>query len=65
MEGDHGDRVHSVGLSTVTVESTVLYVTKERSQPRRYDVQGCGVPSRAIREKVKCPCHRHFVPFGL
>jgi hypothetical protein len=64
MERDHDDRVHSGGLPTITVPSTVLDITMERSQSRKYKVQGCGVPSRAIREKVKGLCHRHLLLFG-
>jgi hypothetical protein len=53
MERDHDDRVHSGGLPTITVPSTVLDITMERSQSRKYIVQAWRVPSRAIREKVK------------
>jgi hypothetical protein len=65
MEKDHDDRVHSGGLPTITVLSTVLDITVERSQSRKYNVQGCGVLSRAIREKVKGLCHRQHVLFGM
>jgi hypothetical protein len=65
MEADHDDRVHSGGLPTITVPSTDLDITVKRSQSRKYIVQGCGVTSRAIREKVKGSCHRHLVLFGL
>jgi hypothetical protein len=41
MERDHDDRVHSGGLPTITVLSTVLDITVERSQFRKYKVQGC------------------------
>jgi hypothetical protein len=53
MEEDHVDRVHSGGLPTIAVPSTDLDITVERSQSRKYIIQGCGVTSRAIREKVK------------
>jgi hypothetical protein len=65
MDRDHDDRVHSGGLPTITMPSTVLDITVERSQSRRYNVQGCGVPSRAIREKVKGLCLHQLVLFGL
>jgi hypothetical protein len=52
MEEDRGDRVHSGGLPTLTVHKYIAYLTEVRSQFKRYKVQGCGVPSRAIREKV-------------
>jgi hypothetical protein len=65
MERDHDDRVRSGGLPTITVPSTVLNITVERSQSRKYNVQGCGVPSSAIREKVKGLCHRQLVLFGV
>jgi hypothetical protein len=64
MEIDHDDRVHSGGLPTITMPSTDLDITVERSQSREYIVQGCGVTSRAIREKVKGSCHRQHVLFG-
>jgi hypothetical protein len=53
MEEDHGDKVHSGGLPTTTVLSTVLAAIVERSSSKKYKVQGWHVPSRAIREKVK------------
>jgi hypothetical protein len=53
MERDHDDRVHSGGLPTITVPSTVLDITVGRSQSRKYIIQAWRVPSRAIREKVK------------
>jgi hypothetical protein len=65
MERDHDDRVHSGGLPTITVLSTVLDITVERSPSRKYNIQGCGVSSRAIREKVKGLCHRQHVMFGM
>jgi hypothetical protein len=65
MERDHDDRVHSGGLPTITVPSTVLDITVERSQSRKYVVQGWCVPSRAIRGKVKGLCHRQHVLFGV
>jgi hypothetical protein len=64
MEADHDDRVHSGGLPTITVPSTDLDITGERSQSRKYIVQGCGVTSRAIRKKVKESCHHQQVLFG-
>jgi hypothetical protein len=64
MERGYDDRVNSGGLPTITVQSTVLDITVERSQSRKYNVQGCGVPSRAIREKVKGSCHHQHVLFG-
>jgi hypothetical protein len=53
MERDHDDRVHSDDLPTITVPSTVLDITVERSQSRKYTVRAWRVTSRAIREKVK------------
>jgi hypothetical protein len=41
MEADYDDRVHSGGLPTITVPSTVLDITVVRSQSKRYKVQGC------------------------
>jgi hypothetical protein len=64
MEADYDDRVHSGGIPTITVPSTDLDIIVERSQSRKYIVQGCGVTSRAIREKVKESCHRQHVLFG-
>jgi hypothetical protein len=64
MEVGYDDRVHSGGLPTITVPSTDLDVIVERSQSRKYIVQGCGVTSRAIREKVKGSYHRQHVLFG-
>jgi hypothetical protein len=64
MKIDHDDRVHSGGLPTITVPSTNLDITVERSQSKKYNVQGCGVTSRAIREKVKGSCHCQHVLFG-
>jgi hypothetical protein len=52
MEEDRGDRVHSGGLPTLTVHKYIADLTEVRSQFKRYKAQGCGVPSRAIREKV-------------
>jgi hypothetical protein len=51
-EGDD-DRVHSGGIPTTTVLTTILSATVEKSRSRKYKVQGWLVPSRAIREKVK------------
>jgi hypothetical protein len=65
MERDHVDRVHSGGLPTLTVHKYSPYLTKVRSQSKKYKVQGCGVPSRAIREKVKGLCLRQQVLFGV
>ena len=52
MVGECGGRVHSGGLPTLTVYKYRAYLTKVRSQFKRYKVQGYEVPSRAIREKV-------------
>jgi hypothetical protein len=41
MERDHDDRVHSGGLPTITVLSTVLDIIVVRSQSKKYRVQGC------------------------
>jgi hypothetical protein len=41
MEADYNDRVHSGGLPTITVPSIDLDITVERSQSRKYKVQGC------------------------
>jgi hypothetical protein len=65
MKADYDDRVHSGGLPTITVPSTVLDITVVRSQSKKYKVQGRGVPSRAISEKVKGLCHRQHVLFGV
>jgi hypothetical protein len=65
MEGDHVDRVHSGGLSTLTMHKYSPYLTVVRSQSKKYKVQGCGVPSRAIRGKVKGLSHRQQVLFGV
>jgi hypothetical protein len=40
METDYDNRVHSGGLPTITVPSTVLDITVVRSQSKRYKVQG-------------------------
>jgi hypothetical protein len=64
MERDHDDRVHSGGLPTITLPSTVLDITVERSQSEKYIVQAWRVPPRAIGEKVKGSCHRQHVLFG-
>jgi hypothetical protein len=64
MERGHVDRVHSAGLPTITVYKYSPYLTEVRSQFKRYKVQGCGVPSRAIRGKVKGACPRQLVLFG-
>jgi hypothetical protein len=53
MGEDDDDRVHSGGLPTTTVLSTILAATVERSSSKKYKVQGWHVPSRVIREKVK------------
>jgi hypothetical protein len=65
MEGGHVDRVHSGGLPTLTVHQYIPYLTVVRSQSKKYKVQGCGVPSRAIRGKVKGLSHRQHVLFGV
>jgi hypothetical protein len=65
MEGDHVDRVHSGGLPTLTVHKYSPYLTLVRSQSRKYKVQGCGVPSRAIRGKVKGLSHHQYGQFGV
>jgi hypothetical protein len=41
MEADYDDRVHSGGLPTITVPSTVLDIIVVRSQSKKYKVQGC------------------------
>jgi hypothetical protein len=41
MEADYDDRVHSGGLPTITVPSTVLDITVVSSQSKKYKVQGC------------------------
>jgi hypothetical protein len=64
MEGDHVDGVHSGGSPTLTVHKYSPYLTVVRSQSRKYEVQGCGVPSRAIRDKVKGLSRRQHVWFG-
>jgi hypothetical protein len=38
------------------------YLREVRSQFKRYKVQGTGVPSRAIREKVEGLCHSSASP---
>jgi hypothetical protein len=65
MERDQYDRVHSGGLPTLTVHKYSPYLTKVRSQCNKYKIQGHGVPSRAIREKVKGLCLRQQVLFGV
>jgi hypothetical protein len=65
MEEDHVGRVHSGDLTTLTVHKYSPYLTVVRSQSKRYKVQGCGVPSRAIREKVEGLCLRQQVLFGV
>jgi hypothetical protein len=65
MERDHVDRMHSGGLSTLTVPKYSPYITEVRSQCRKYKVQGYEVPSRAIREKVKGRCLHQQVLFGV
>jgi hypothetical protein len=65
MEEGHGDRVHSGGLPTTTVLSTVLAAIVERSSSKKYKVQGWHVPSRAIKRKSRVAVHRHLVLFGL
>jgi hypothetical protein len=65
MERYQVDRVHSGGLPTLTVHKYNPYLTEARSQCRKYKVQGYGVPSRAIREKVKGLCLRQQVLFGV
>jgi hypothetical protein len=39
MEEDHGDRVHSGGLPTLTVHKYRPYLTVVRSQSKKYEVQ--------------------------
>jgi hypothetical protein len=65
MEEDRGDRVHSGGLPTLTMHKYIAYLTEVRTQFKRYKVQGCEVPSRTIREKVKSLCLRQRVLFGV
>jgi hypothetical protein len=65
MERDHGGRVHSGGLPTHSMHKYSPYLTEVRTQSKRYKVQGCGVPSRAIRGKVKGLCLRQQVLFGV
>jgi hypothetical protein len=65
MERDHDDRVHSGGLPTLTVHKYSPYLTEVRLQSKRYKVQGRGVPSRAIKEKVKGLSLRQQVQFGV
>jgi hypothetical protein len=65
MEEGRVDRVHSGGLPTLTVHKYRAYLTVVRSQSKKYKVQGYGVPSRAIREKVKGLCLRQQVLFGV
>jgi hypothetical protein len=65
MEAEYGGRVHSGGLPTPTVHKYSPYLIEVRSQSRKYEVQGYGVPSRAIREKVKGLSHRQQVLFGV
>jgi hypothetical protein len=57
-------KVGALHLPTITVPSIDHDIIVERSQSRKYIVQGCGVTSRAIREKVKESCHRQHVLFG-
>jgi hypothetical protein len=64
MERDQVDRVHSGGLPTLTVHKYSPYLTEVRLQCKKYKVQGCGVPSRAIRGKVKDLAYRQHVLFG-
>jgi hypothetical protein len=63
MERYQVDRVHSAGLPTLTVHKYSPYLTQVRSQCKRYKVQGCGVPSRAIRGKVKDLAYHQHVLF--
>jgi hypothetical protein len=65
MEAEYDDRVHSGGLPTHTVHKYNPYLTVVRSQSKKYKVQGCGVPSRAIRDKVKGLSYRQQVLFGV
>jgi hypothetical protein len=53
MEVEYGGRVHSGGLPTPIVHKYSSYLIEVRSQSKNYKVQGGGVPSRVIREKVK------------
>jgi hypothetical protein len=65
MEAEYDDRVHSGGLPTLSVHKYSPYLTVVRSQSKKYKVQGCGVPSRAIRGKVKGFCPRQLALFGV
>jgi hypothetical protein len=65
MGEDDDDRVHSGGLPTTTVLSTVLASTVGRSSSKKYKVQGWHVPLRAIRRKSRVAVHHHLVLFGL
>jgi hypothetical protein len=65
MEAEYDDRVHSGGLPTLTVHKYSPYLTEVRSQSKKYKVQGCGVPSRAIRGKVKGVCPRQPALLGV
>jgi hypothetical protein len=65
MEAEYDDRVHSGGLPTLTVHKYSHYLTVVRSQSKKYKVQGCGVPSRAIKGKVKGFCPHQLALFGV
>jgi hypothetical protein len=65
MVAEYGGRVHSGGLPTLTVHKYRADLTEVRSQSQKYKVQGYGLPSRAIREKVKGLCLRQQVLFGV
>jgi hypothetical protein len=65
MVAEWDGRVHSGGLPTLTVHKYRAYLTEVRPQFKRYKVQGCEVPSRAIREEVKGRCLRQQVLFGV
>jgi hypothetical protein len=65
MGKDDDDRVHSGGLPTTTVLSTVLAATVVRSQSKKYKVQAWRVPSRAIRGKSRVAGQCHHVQLGL
>jgi hypothetical protein len=65
MVAECGGRVHSGGLPTLTVYKYSPYLIEVRSQFQKYKEQGYGVPSRAIKEKVKGLCLRQQVLFGV
>jgi hypothetical protein len=65
MEAVSDDRVHSGGLPTLTMHKYSPYLIVVRSQSKKYKVQGYGVPSRAIRGKVKGFCPRQPALLGV